>query len=103
MGAWAMKNAGLTAREPDRDKIRSSHPTLWSVEEEAACFAVRDRNGQTLLRVYFKNQHGPRSISTIFTRDEAQHLAAALARLPGLWSNDSRHLAVVLAKLPDRN
>ena len=79
-----MTNAQLSARKPDRDKIRSSHPAPWSVEETAAYFVVRDRNGQALSRVYFKDQHGRRSVGTMFTRDEARHLAAALAQLPEL-------------------
>jgi hypothetical protein len=101
MGIGAMTNVRLTGKEPDDDKIRSSHPAPWSVEEEAASFVVRDRNGQALLRVYFKNQHCRRSVDTEFTHDEARHLAAALAKLPELWNNDSRHLAAVLAMLPE--
>jgi hypothetical protein len=96
-----MTNARLTGRETDDDKIRSSHPAPWSVEEQAACFVVRDRNGQALLRVYFKKQHWQRSVGAVFTHDEARHLAAALAKLPELWSNDSRHLAAVLAMQPE--
>jgi hypothetical protein len=81
-----MRNAQPRAR--GRDKIRSSHPAPWSIEETAACFVVRDRNRQALCRVYFKDQHGRRSVDTVFTRDEARHLAAALARLRELWRND---------------
>jgi hypothetical protein len=44
----------------------------------------RVRNGQALSYVYFKNQHGRRSVGTVFTRDEARHLAAAVAKLPEL-------------------
>jgi hypothetical protein len=42
----AVRNGQLGAK--DRDKIRLSHPTPWSVEETATCFVVRDRNGQVL-------------------------------------------------------
>ena len=45
-------------------------------------FCVRDRNGQMLSRVYFKYQHGRRLVE--FSRDEARHLASALAKLPEL-------------------
>jgi hypothetical protein len=78
----AMRNAELGAK--DRDRIRLSHPAPWSVEETAACFVVRDRNGQALSYFYFKDQHGRRSVGTVFTRDEARHLAAAVAKLPEL-------------------
>ena len=97
----AMAHTRLTARGQGHEQIRSLHPAPWSVEEEYACFVVRDRNGQALHRVYFKNQQGGRSLGTVFTRDEARHLAAALAKLPELWSNDTRYLAAVLANLPD--
>jgi hypothetical protein len=60
----------------------------WSVEEQDGCFVVRDRDGQALSYVYFKGQHGRRSVATLFTRDEARHIAAAVAKLPGLWRKD---------------
>jgi hypothetical protein len=48
-------------------------------------FVVRDRNGQALSYVYFKDQRDRRLVGTLFTRDEARHLAAAVAKLPDLW------------------
>ena len=101
MGIAAMAHARLTARGPGHEQVRSLHPAPWSVEEEDACFIVRARNGQVLRRVYFKYQQGRQSLGTVFTREEARHLAGALAKLPELWSNDSRHLAAILANLPD--
>jgi hypothetical protein len=87
------RNGQSSARQ--RDKIRSSHPTPWSVEETAACFVVRDRNGRALSHIYFedqhsyfKKQHGRGTVGTVFTRDEARHLAAAVAKLPELWRKD---------------
>jgi hypothetical protein len=80
-----MANARLSAREGDCDNIRSSHPAPWSIEEAAACFIVRDHSGQVLTRVYFEVEPGRRSNATPFTRDEARHLAAAVAKLPELW------------------
>jgi len=67
----------------DCDNVRStSHPTPWSVEETAACFAVRDHNGQVVTCVYFEVEPGRQSVVTLFARDEAQHIAAAVAKLP---------------------
>jgi hypothetical protein len=42
---------------------------------------VRDRNGQALSCVYFKDEYRQPSVATLFTRDEARHLAAAVAKL----------------------
>jgi hypothetical protein len=36
-------------------------PPPWSVEEQAACFIVRDANGQALAYVYFEEEPGRRS------------------------------------------
>jgi hypothetical protein len=31
----------------------------WSVEEQAACFIVRDANGEALSYVYYESEPGP--------------------------------------------
>jgi hypothetical protein len=67
------------------DNLRTTlHPTPWSVEESPACFAVRDHNGQVVTCVYFEVEPRRRSVVTLFTRDEAEHIAAAVAKLPEL-------------------
>jgi hypothetical protein len=33
-------------------------PQPWSVEEQAACFVVRDHNGQALAYVYYESEPG---------------------------------------------
>jgi hypothetical protein len=48
-------------------------PPPWSVEEQAACFVVRDHNGQALA-----------SAAKLLTRDEARRIAANIVKLPGL-------------------
>ena len=60
-------------------------PSPWSVTEEDDHFEVRDRNGRALCYVYFKDERGRGSTIALFTRDEARHLAASVAKLPELW------------------
>jgi hypothetical protein len=67
------------------DDLRTTlHSTPWSVEETAACFVVRDHDGQAVTYVHFEADLGRRSVVTLFTRDEAEHIAAAVATLPEL-------------------
>jgi hypothetical protein len=40
-------------------------PPPWSVEEQDACFVVRDHNGQALADVYFEEELAPRLGGTV--------------------------------------
>ncbi len=48
------------------------------------CFIFRDANGQALAYVYFEEEPGRRGAAKLLTRDEAQRIAANIAKLPKL-------------------
>jgi hypothetical protein len=59
-------------------------PPPWSVEEQDACFVVRDSNGQQLAYVYFEDEPGRRSAAKLLSEDEARRIAVNIAKLPEL-------------------
>jgi hypothetical protein len=59
-------------------------PPPWTVEEQKACFVVRDHNGQQLTYVNFEDEPGRRSAAKLLSRDEARRIAANFAKLPAL-------------------
>ena len=58
-------------------------PPPWSVDEQEACFIVRDANGQALAYVYFEDEPGRRAAAHLLTRDEARRIAANIVKLLG--------------------
>ena len=59
-------------------------PPPWSIEETAACYIVRDRDGQALAYVYYEEEPGRRSAARLLSKDEARRIAANVAKLPQL-------------------
>jgi hypothetical protein len=55
----------------------------WSVEEQEARFVVRDHNGQALA-VYCVKGPGRRLAAKLLSRDQAQWIAANVAKLTGI-------------------
>jgi hypothetical protein len=55
-------------------------PPPWTaIEENGACFIVKDHNGQSLAYVYFEEEPGRRAAAKLLTRDEARRIAANIA------------------------
>lgn len=59
-------------------------PSPWFVEEQPACFLVRDHSRQALAYVYYEEEPGCRSTAKLLTKDEARWIAANVAKLPEL-------------------
>jgi hypothetical protein len=43
-------------------------PPPWAVEEQPACFVVRDQGGQQLAYVYFEDEPGRRSAAKLLSK-----------------------------------
>jgi len=65
-------------------------PAPWSIEEQPACFVVRDHDEQALAYVYFKEEPGRRPAELLLTKDEARRIAANIAKLPNLVGKADR-------------
>jgi hypothetical protein len=72
----------LAAKQPANAPRR--FPPPWTVEQQDACFVVRDHSGQQLAYVYFEDEPGRRSAAKLLTRDEARRIALNIAKLPEL-------------------
>ena len=62
--------------------MHNGFPPPWTVEEQAACFVVRDHNGQQLAYVYFEDEPGRRLAAKLLSRDEARRIAVDVPKLP---------------------
>src|SRR5262249_7862416 len=55
-------------------------PPPWSVEEQSACFVVRDANGQQIAYVYYECEPGRQSAAKLLSKDEARRIATNIAK-----------------------
>jgi hypothetical protein len=59
-------------------------PPPWEIEDNGACFIVRDHSGQALAHLYYENQPGRRAAANLLTREEARRIAINMAKMPEL-------------------
>jgi hypothetical protein len=64
----------------DRAKPSRAISLRRDIEDNGACFIVRDSNGQTLSCVYYENEPGRRTAADLSIRDEARRIAINIAK-----------------------
>jgi hypothetical protein len=77
--AW--QNRKQNGRAADPCYVHPPLPPPWSVEEQKACFVVRDANRQALGYSYFEEEPGRRSAAKLLSKDKARRIAANVAKL----------------------
>jgi hypothetical protein len=48
----------------------------WTIDDNGACFIIRDHNGQALAYCYYEVEAGRRTAAGLLTRDEARRIAS---------------------------
>jgi hypothetical protein len=71
---------------PSAAQHRTANRTI--VENNNACFIVRDKNGQGLGYFYFEEEPARRAAANLLSRDEARRLGVNFAKLPELLQRE---------------
>ena len=56
----------------------------WAMEDNGACYIVRDHSGRALSYVYYEKEPGRRTAANLLSHDEAPRIAINIAKLPEL-------------------
>jgi hypothetical protein len=56
----------------------------WEIDDNGACFIIRNHNSQALAYIYYEEEPGRRGAANMLTRDEARRIAMSMAKLPEL-------------------
>ena len=70
--------------------IRRFPPPWTVVEENAACFILKDHAGLSLAYVYFEEEPGRRAATRLMTRDEARQLQPTSPICRSCWASRKR-------------
>ena len=65
-------------------ELHSRFPPPWSIGDDGGCFIVRAGNGQAVAYIYYFDEDQGNSAGKLLSRDEAEEIAAKIARLPDL-------------------
>ncbi len=79
---------------------RRHFPPPWDIEDNGACFIVRDHNGQALAYTYYEQEAGRRTAANLLTRDEARRIAANIAKLPDLLRTEQPEANALVQRRP---
>ena len=60
-------------------------PAPWKIEEQPACFVVRDHYEQALAYIYYEEEPGRRAAEKLLTKDEARRIARITMRAGLFW------------------
>ena len=76
-------------------------PTPWSIRGLEQAFRIEDANGQAVAYTYFRKDENTARQANVLTHDEAQRIAANIAKLPEMLSCKDKELTIGDAARPN--